>query len=111
VWCVWSVCVLQEVAVEEEEGEVVMVSTAPEELRMQVLTQRSAAAPSRNSSLLATAGLNLPSRALVSGLVGSVSPVAWRVLAQGGQHTLAVQDISGHVCRLYLLQTAWLGML
>lgn len=65
-----DLCVLQEVVAEEEEGEVVMVSTAPEELRMQVLTQRSAAAPSRNSSLLATAGLNLPSRALVSILVG-----------------------------------------
>jgi len=59
-----QVAPLKEVVAEEEAGEVVMVSTAPEELRMQVLTQRSAAAPSRNSTLLATAGLNLPSRAL-----------------------------------------------
>ena len=57
----------QAVAVDNEEGGDVVVSTAPEDLRYEVYAKRAVAAPVSNSNLLSTAGLNLPSRALVSG--------------------------------------------
>lgn len=63
--CCASTC-LQAVAVEEDGVEIVAASTAPEDLRYEVFAKRAVAAPARSNNLMATAGLNLPSRNLVS---------------------------------------------
>jgi hypothetical protein len=59
---------VQAVAAEavDDEEDVVMVSTAPEELRAELLAKRLATAGAIPNNLLASAGLNLPNRAIVS---------------------------------------------
>jgi hypothetical protein len=75
VWLNMCACVglmllsfVQAVAAEavDDEENVVMVSTAPEELRAELLAKRLATAGAIPNNLLASAGLNLPNRAIVS---------------------------------------------
>lgn len=79
IWlCCVSPVVLQAVAAAADEDEEVsfQVSTAPDDLRSEILVSRMQASGSIPSNLMAGAALNLPNRSIVSALAVSLTVAA-----------------------------------